>query len=357
MKKRNRNKYTGHRNMFRVRNFRWLLLTDALLVAGAVASFGLVAQFTFGMTRHSAIFMLGMILPMSFVVGQCTALSMRAIRKHMNALLDGIQQVAEGNLDICLESKAAGEYEMIYQNFNQMVRELKDTKAEMENFVNEFSHEIKTPLTSIHGFAELLLDAELKSDRCNTEHLQYLQIIADESLRLSELSQKTLLLTKVEACEIITDKEPFSLSEQIKQCTILMLPQIEKKKISLSLEISDIYYMGSPELLEHVWINLLGNAVKFTPENGEIEITAVNKEEWIEVRIADNGKGMDKETLENIFRRYYQGSSEYLSGGNGIGLAIAHRIVTLCGGEIKAESVPGEGSTFTVKLPPQEQAI
>lgn len=334
---------------FHLIQFQWLLLVDVLLVIGGVLSFGAVARFGLQMDESNALYMLGMIPCMWMIVSLCTWIILRAIRKKMGILLDGLQSVSGGDLSVQLDTKGAGEYEAIYQNFNRMVSELKNTKEEMDNFVNEFSHEFKTPITSIYGFSQLLLETGDGIE--SPERMQYLQVIADESLRLSELSQKTLLLARVEACEIITDKEQYSLSEQLKHCAILLLPQMDKKKITLDMNVPDINYYGNPELVEHVWINLLGNAVKFTPENGEIIIQAKATPDQIKVQIADNGPGMEEDTLSRIFDKYYQSQDGRKKGGNGIGLAISHRIITLSGGTITAESHPGSGSIFRVTLP------
>lgn len=338
------------KSQFRLIQFRWLFLVDSVLVIGGVMAFGAVAFQWFHMDRENSIFMLGMVPAMIIVVGLSTAIIMKALRKKMGTLLDGIQKVADGDLSVQLPTSGAGEYESIYENFNRMVRELESTKSEMENFVNEFSHEFKTPITSIYGFSQLLLETGEGVE--SPERMKYLQVIADESLRLSDLSKKTLLLSKVEACEIITDKERYSLDEQLKHCAILLLPHIEKKKINIEMDVSDaIIYYGNAELLSHVWINLLSNAIKFTPENGEIAVHARETAGQIDVEIADNGPGMDEETIAHVFDKYYQSQDGRKKGGNGIGLAIAHRIVTLCGGTIEAESQPGSGSIFRVSLP------
>lgn len=337
------------KSKFRLVQFRWLLLVDSIVVVGAVMSFGIVARYGLGMNEDNALLMLAVIPPMAIATGLTTAITMHSIRKKLNVLLNGIQSVADGNLDVRLEAKGAEEYSIVYENFNLMVKELKGTKAQMEQFTNDFSHEFKTPITSIRGFAQYLVETGEGIE--SPERMQYLQVIADESQRLSELSQNTLMLSKVEACQIITDKEEFDLSEQVKRCTILLLPQIEKKKINLELDLPEIPYYGNPELLEQVWLNLINNAIKFTPENGEISLTAGYEGNTILVRISDSGIGMDSETTAHIFEKYYQGSTGRTKGGNGIGLSIVHRIVTLCGGHVEVTSSPGAGSSFKVFLP------
>lgn len=337
------------KSKFRLFQFRWLLLVDSIVVVGAIMSFGMVAKYGLGMNEENALLMLAVIPPMALAAGLTTAITLHSVRRKMNALLNGIQTVADGNLDIQLEAKGAEEYRIVYENFNLMVKELKKTKTEMEQFTNDFSHEFKTPITSIQGFARYLMETGEGIE--SPERMQYLKVIADESQRLSELSQNTLLLSKVEACQIITDKETFDLGEQVKRCIILFLPQIEKKKINLEIDLPEISYYGNPELLEQVWLNLIGNAIKFTPENGEISLEGGHEGNSIFVSIADSGAGMDSETAAHIFEKYYQGSAGRAKGGNGIGLSIVHRIVTLCGGHVEVASTPGAGSIFKVFLP------
>ena len=339
------------KTQFRLLQFRWLFLVDLGLVVGGVMAFGSVASRWFHMDRGNAIFMLGMIPAMMIVVGLSTAIIMKVLRKKWESCWMEYRRL---RMVICLYScrqRALESMKAFMRISTAWYGNWKKTKSEMDNFVNEFSHEFKTPITSIYGFSQFLLETGEGIE--SPERMKYLQVIADESLRLSDLSQKTLLLSKVEACEIITDKENYSLDEQLKHCTIILLPDMEKKKIHIDMDVPEISYYGNAELLSHVWINLLGNAVKFTPENGEIEIKARESAEQIRVEIADNGLGMDDETTAHVFDRYYQSPDGHKKGGNGIGLAIAQRIIVLCGGTIEVKSQLGSGSVFRVTLPKQ----
>ncbi|RRJ62816.1 sensor histidine kinase [Paenibacillus oralis] len=334
---------------FKLVQFRWVFVADAIVVVGAVMAYGLIATYWLGMTRDNALSMLAIIPLMIIAVGLGTFFTLRSVRRKMGDLLIGIKEVSDGNLEVRLDSRKAEEYAPIYDGFNRMTAELKNTKAEMQNFVNEFSHEFKTPITSISGFAQYLIDTGDGIE--SPERIQYLRVIADESLRLSTLSQNTLLLSKVEACEIITEKEAYDLSEQIKRCAILLLPKVEQKKVELELDVDDISYVGNAELMEQVWINLLSNAIKFTPEHGEIKISAKCTSDQLTLKFSDSGVGMDEETAAHIFEKYYQHDTTSAVRGNGIGLSIVFRIISLCGGEICVESKPQEGSTFIITLP------
>lgn len=334
---------------FRLVRFRWIFVMGTIVVLGAVMAYGLIARYWLGMTEENAISMLAIVPIMIIAVSLSTALILHSLRRKMGDLLVSIREVSDGNLNIHLDSKSAEEYAPIYEGFNRMTTELRNTKAEMQNFVNEFSHEFKTPITSISGFAQYLIDTGDNIE--SPERMQYLQIIADESLRLATLSQNTLLLSKVEACEILSDREEYDLSEQIKHCTILLLPKIEQKKIDLELDVDEVSYAGNAELMEQVWINLLNNAIKFTPEHGEVKISAKQCPDNIVVQFSDSGVGMDEETATHIFEKYYQNDTTSAVRGNGIGLSIVARIIALCGGTITVESVPGEGSAFIITLP------
>lgn len=331
----------------RIGIFGWAVWFYIIIVISSVMAFGLVTAVAHQANRNDSIYMLGMIPVMGIVAGFAIYKIMNILRSRMEKILEGISDVAEGNLDVELDLDHAGEYKVIYQNFNKMVRELKNTRIEMQNFVNDFSHEFKTPITSIQGFAELLLETEISEK----EQKQYLQVIAEESGRLAELSQNTLLLSKLDAQQVVTDKNEFSLDEQIKRCVILLLREMEKKHIILEMNLLNIKYYGNAELLYQVWMNLINNAIKFTPERGEIAISIMDHDEDIWVNISDSGIGMDEETMAHIFEKYYQGDDSHSTKGYGLGLSIVERIVTLCGGNISVTSEQGCGSTFTVKLP------
>ncbi|MCD8341718.1 MAG: HAMP domain-containing histidine kinase [Clostridiales bacterium] len=337
------------RPRFRLVQFRWIFAVDCIVVIGAVMAYGAVARFWLGMTEENALSMVAIIPLMVLVVGLSTAIILHSIRRKMGTLLDGIQAVSDGDLDTELDCRNAGEYTSIYQGFNRMTAELKKTKQEMQSFVNEFSHEFKTPITSIAGFSQYLLDTGEGIE--SPERMQYLQVISEESLRLSTLAQNTLLLSKVESCEIIAEKERYDLSEQLRHCAILLLPKLEQKDISLEMEVDDLCYTGNAELMEQVWLNLLNNAVKFTPEHGKIMVTGKQTAEELVLAFSDSGIGMDEETAAHIFEKYYQHDTVSAVRGNGIGLSIVARIVALCGGTVQVQSAPNEGSTFTVCLP------
>ena len=332
-----------------VLNIRWVYLFSLLIIVGGVMSYGLISMLFLHLNEKNAKTMLAMIPPMIVFV----LLGMRyvtiGIRARSQKLIDAIHRVSEGDLSVELDIKNAQEYTQVYREFNAMVRELSHTKQEMESFVNEFAHEFKTPIAAINGFAEILCeDGTLTRE----EEKEYLNVIAEQSKRLLRLSQNALLLSKVEALEVVTDKETYDLGEQVRKCVILLLPQIEGKKLELNMEEDmSLHFTGNREMLEHVWINLIGNAIKFTPEGGSLFITGFEDLNELHVRIRDTGVGMSDETREHIFDKYYQNDTTNVTKGNGIGLSIVKRITELSEGRILVESRLNEGSCFEVILP------
>lgn len=329
---------------------RWVIFVSLAVVIGSIMSFGLVGFFVFHFDRETSISMLGMILPMTLVMVCTMYILLKRMSSRMGRLLSAIREVSEGNLNVEIDTEKGEEYRPVYEQFNGMVRELRGTKQEMENFVNELAHEFKTPITAISGFAEYLYQTGEGIE--TQERMEFLKLMADQAKRLSNLSCNTLLLSKLEACQIVTDKEEFSLSEQIKECVILLLSQLEEKQISVEIpEDFECSYYGNRELLQQIWINLLNNSLKFTPKGGKISLGYQQKPGFLEISVSDTGVGMDAETKEKIFQKYYQNDTQNLTKGNGIGLSIVKRIVELCRGSIRVESQPGAGSTFTVRLP------
>lgn len=334
---------------FKIKGLNWVYYIGMMVTIGGVMAYGLIGAAVFDFDDRSSLTMLAMIPLMGLVCYFSLSPVVKSISRRMERLAQGMNEVSEGNLSYQIELKDAGEYKVLYEQFNAMTAELKKTRQEMEDFTNEFAHEFKTPITAINGFAEVLLQSADGLEK--EERDEYLKMIEDESRRLLNLSQNTLLLSKVEAMQIVADKKSIDLAEQLRRCIILLEKPIEDKEIEIVMdEDLKLFYNGNEEILEHVWINLLNNAVKFTPQGGRIEIKGRKENDNVIVSITDSGIGMDEETCRHIFDKYYQNDTVSLNKGSGIGLAIVRRIVTLCGGEITVSSWPGSGSTFTVSL-------
>ncbi|MDO4491629.1 MAG: HAMP domain-containing sensor histidine kinase [Lachnospiraceae bacterium] len=275
-----------------------------------------------------------------------TVLYRRRLRE-LTTLSDSIQRVAAGDYSVRIDCKRAGQITPVYEDFNKMCAELASVQILRNDFINSFSHEFKTPIASINGFASLLLEKKLSEE----DQRQYLEIILEESSRLTKLSSNTILLSKLASQQIVTDMEWYDLSEQIRQCSIILSKYWLEKKIEFSGDFPETRFYGNKELMQHLWLNLIGNAVKFTSSGGEISVEVKPERETIQVLIADTGEGMDQHTLEYLFDPYFQGDSSHSGQGLGLGLSICSRITALCGGSISVQSKLGEGSCFTVTLP------
>ena len=271
----------------------------------------------------------------------------RKRKKELVTLSEHIRRVASGDFSTQITYKKNDSMAHIYQDLNKMSAELSSVQFLRKDFINNFSHEFKTPIASIHGFASLMLEKEIPREQAVT----YLTIIKDESDRLSRLTSNTILLSKLSSQEIISETEEFDLGEQLRQCSIILSHEWLAKEQIFSGDFPKISYVGNRELMQHLWLNLIGNAIRYTPRGGEITVTLSQEEGHTVVNVADTGIGMDWETIQHLFEPYYQADSSHHSSGMGLGLSICHQIVNMCEGNIQVKSIPGEGSTFTVTLP------
>lgn len=277
--------------------------------------------------------------------------------KPMNQLIDATHKVAKGDFSVRVEPMdAPDELGELMGSFNEMTKELGSNEMFKKDFINSFSHEFKTPIVSIRGFARQLE----RDDITDEERREYAGIIARESERLANMSANILLLTKLENQEIMPDMTVYRLDEQLREAILLLERQWSEKELELDLELPDTNICANEEMLSHVWINIIGNAVKFSRSGGALGVKCALRERHVIVEISDSGVGMDEETRRRIFEKFYQGETtgsaqpSHSTAGNGLGLPLAKRIVELSGGGIAVESVPGEGSTFTVTLPAAE---
>jgi len=237
-------------------------------------------------------------------------------------------------------------FEEISIAFNKMAEQLENTELLRHDFINNFSHEFKTPIVSIAGFARLLSKGNLTEEQRNA----YLASILEESSRLSAMATNVLNLTKVENQTILTEITEFNLSEQIRSAVLLLEAKWATKNIELDIEFDEYYIRANEEMLKQVWINLVDNAIKFSPNGGKISIEISENHRDIEIKISNTGSEIPADKLDKIFGKFYQADESHATQGNGIGLAIVKRVVTLHGGIATAES--GNGITsFTVKLP------
>lgn len=278
---------------------------------------------------------------MSFFVG-------RRILAPLVKLSKASKEVARGNFSITVsDSSKLEEVQTTFRNFNAMVRELNSISTLSNDFVANVSHEFKTPLTAIEGYAMLLQDPSLSAQ----EHSEYLDKILFNIHRLTTLVGNILMLSKIESKSLAEQYTKFRLDEQLRQAVVSLEPAWSEKNISFDAALDEVVFYGCESLLTHVWTNLLGNAIKFSPDGQQIHIRLLDQKECVVVSIQDHGCGMTPEVQGRIFEKFYQADSSHKAHGNGLGLSLVKRIVELSDGVIEVLSKPGEGSTFRVILP------
>ncbi|UNC91369.1 HAMP domain-containing sensor histidine kinase [Candidatus Contubernalis alkaliaceticus] len=287
------------------------------------------------------------LLSFVFIAAMLIILLVKRIVRPVVNLTWATQEVAKGNFNVQLEHKSEDEIGQLMENFNKMTKELNNIELLRKDFITNVSHEFKTPIASIQGFAKLLQQGNLSDD----EKQEYTNIIVEETARLSNLSSNILKLSKIENQEIVEKMTLFSLDEQIRKSILLLEHAWSKKNIELDINLEKVNYVGDEGLLEQIWLNLLSNAIKFSDVNGIIGIRLSKTISAVKVIIKDNGIGMREENMMRIFEKFYQGDKTHSHEGNGLGLPLVKRILDLLGGKIYVESKLQEGSTFTVELP------
>ncbi len=272
----------------------------------------------------------------------------KRILTPMVKLSEASKEVARGNFGVTVSDPSRlEEVQTTFRNFNAMVRELGSSAALSSDFVANVSHEFKTPLTAIEGYAMLLQDAALPE----SERGEYLSKILFNTQRLSELMSNILLLSKLENQSLSTTCESVRLDEQIRRCVVTLEPAWSARELHFDVRLDEVSLRGCAELLALVWSNLIGNAVKFSPQGGEIELRLFEQTECVVFSIRDHGCGMTEEARERCFEKFYQGDTSHRAEGNGLGLAMVKRVVELAQGVIEVESAPGKGAAFRVILP------
>lgn len=285
----------------------------------------------------------------SFIIGSLLTLTAgRPIVRYIKSIHDALHQVAEGNYNTELNEKTPIlELREINHSFNTMTKELASTEMLRNDFIENVSHEFKTPLTAIEGYATLLQQKNLSGEK----RQEYTQKILHNTRRLNTLTGNILLLSRLENREIEIQKESYSLDEQIRESILLLEPIWNNKQLELSVEIEDCFCVANRELLAHVWQNIFGNAVKFTPVGGTVSVTLRQENGNVIVCIADNGPGMSDDARKRAFEKFYQGDTSRSTTGNGLGLSLAKRIIDLHNGTIEIDSRQEYGSIFTITLP------
>ncbi len=266
-------------------------------------------------------------------------------------ILDATQKLSEGDFSVRIETRKfvrpINELDIIIKNFNWLAQELSGTETLKTSFIADVSHELKTPLSVISNYTQLLSSPNLTEE----ERQEYVQVLSSATAKLSDLVTNILKLNKLTNQEIIPDSKIINLSEQLCQCLFAFEDEIEKKELQVETSIDEqVYLISDPQILEIVWNNLISNAIKFNKHGGKLGLKLKTENKKVLITVYDTGCGISSETGKHIFDKFYQGDTSHSSQGNGLGLALVKRIVDIVGGEILVESEVGKGSAFTIVL-------
>lgn len=285
----------------------------------------------------------------------CLICSFFAAYQSMVDLFDVIEQlsastkkIAKGDYTVRIDYQGKfQEIENMASDFNLMAKELSSVEVIRNEFIADVSHEFKTPLSSLNGYLTLLQDSDLTQE----EREDYIQRSFLSIEKLNHLTENILRLSKLENQNFFPEPTTYRLDEQIREAIVILEQKWNEKKLYLDINLEKTVYSGQQDLLFQVWLNLIGNAIKFSNPYGKIYIELLNiGGNHFKVTIRDEGIGMEEETKKHIFEKFYQGDTSRQSQGNGLGLALCKEIIQRCNGNIDVQSQLNKGSTFTVSL-------
>lgn len=331
---------------------RLTLLVSAELVVCVLIALGIYLLLEDYIPMDSRLLLFLDLVIISLIIGfGVTSALAKLFFGPIKRLRKAMEQVADGDFSVCLDCKTGSkEIAEIYTGFNLMVRELAATEMLQSDFVSNVSHEFKTPINAIEGYSTLLQGSE----NLDESQQEYLDKILFNTKRLSSLVGSILLLGKLENQQIATNQTHYRLDEQIRQSVVALEPAWEKKNIEFDVELERTNYLGNEPMMRHVWDNLISNAVKFSPRDGMIRIRMAKMQGKVYISIEDQGPGLSEDAQKHIFDKFYQADSSHKQEGNGLGLALVKRILTIENGQIKAENRLGGGCCFTVILEERE---
>jgi signal transduction histidine kinase len=279
-----------------------------------------------------------MILVFNFIMN-------KIVYKRINKLNQATKEVMNGNYDIEIDEDSNDEITEVIRNFNIMIKELKSNEYQNKEFIRNISHELKTPLSAIKGYSDLIIDANLTKE----EQREYATIISNESKRLTELSKNMLLISMIDSKMILNTNDKFNVSEQIRN--IIQFTQLswEEKNLEFDLDLHDQVIETNKELLYQVWLNLVSNSIKFSPSNSTIKLDLSINDNRMNFSISNQGL-ISSEDIDKIFDLFYIPEKSRSSNSSGVGLALVKNIIGKLDGDVKVESY-NNLTTFTINLP------
>lgn len=325
----------------------FILITLAEIVGTLAVSGVLAALLRYLLKRVIEIPTFVWLIIFSVVIGLVASVVVNIVLlRPVVRLTQAMKKVADGDFTIRLkEDSHIREIRESCESFNMMVGELGATETLQSDFVSNVSHEFKTPITAIEGYATLLQGGS------SANRAEYVERILLNTRRLSTLVGNILLLSKVANHSIPIQRSTYRLDEQIRQSILLLEPRWTEKDAEFDVDMEELVWTGPENLMHHVWSNLIGNAIKFGPQGGLIGITLKQTDGRVVFTISDQGPGIPDAEQKHVFNRFYQLDSSHKQEGNGLGLALCHQILDGCSGKISVENLPEGGSRFTVCLP------
>jgi two-component system OmpR family sensor kinase len=283
----------------------------------------------------------------------------RSLGAPVKKIAAAAHAIAQGDYDQQLVIEYPSEMKEVAASFNQMAHDVKQSRQAMRDFVANVSHELKTPLTSIRGFADAIVDGAAQGQ---AEQQHAAAVIRDEAMRMTRMVEQLLDLSRIESGQVAMGHNPVPVDELLRNCVERLSLAAQEKGVQLVCDCAPVPpLLGDGDRLAQVFTNLLDNALQHTPAGGKVtasarvttESSAPGGPELVQVAVTDTGEGIPAAELERVFERFYQvdKSRARTRGGVGLGLAIAKGIVEAHGGRIWAESVVGLGTRFVVRLP------
>lgn len=277
------------------------------------------------------------------------AIGSRRFTRSIVHLSRATKTVADGDFSVQVHESSDMPLEIrsLTRNFNLMVRELNKNTTLRKDFISAVSHEFKTPLAAIRGYATYANTPGISEE----DRAECLRIVLEETDALTAMTTNILKLSKLENQEIPEKRVEFMLDEQLRQCVLALEPSWSEKDLELDIDLPETAYVGDDDLLRQVWVNLIQNAIKFSQPGGALGVKLSRGADGVHVAISDTGIGMTEDVARHIFEKFYQGDPAHHAMGNGLGLSLVQQILKLVGGHIELKSAPDQGSTFTVILP------
>lgn len=323
-----------------------------LLIALAVAT---ILEYTFvhfdlinwGSHTDSGWYWVFVFAGTSIIIGLALAIILgKIIFKPLKTITDGMTKLSDGDFTARIDLGKYDGMKNLANRFNTLAKELENNELLRTDFVNDFSHELKTPIVSISGLITLMKNENLSEEKRQS----YLAIMEEEANRLTQMTSNALYLSKIETQGILTNRNTFNVSEQIRGAVLLLKNKWSKKDIEFSLDLDEYTVTANEDMLKQVWVNLIDNAIKFSDPGKEISISASFKDGMLSVAVENYGPPIPESDYQLIFNKFYQCDKSRATEGNGIGLSIVKHIVNLHGGDVSVSCQDGK-TAFIASLP------